>query len=449
MAGRNTSWWAHPTRLIIVVYTTAALVGGLLLALPLATEDGKAAADLTTAVFTSTSAVTVTGLAVVDTGTQWSGFGEAVILALIQLGGFGITTFASVFAVLVFRRLGLRARLATQLEQNQMTMGNLRPLVRNIAVFYLSADLLGAVVLTVAFLRAGAGSFGEALWAGVFHSVSAFNNAGFSTFADGLTGFSADVGVLGPVMVLIVVGGIGFPVVLEIFRTGFAARRWSIHTKLTLGATGALLVLGAVGFAALEWSNPGTLGAMPAPERFLNAAFGSVTPRTAGFNSIDYGAAGPAAQFLTAVLMLIGGGSASAAGGIKVTTFALLAFVILAELRSDPQVNVFGRRISEATQRQAVAVALLGVGSVALGTLAVAATSSAIDLGAVVFEVISAVGTVGLSLGVTAEFEPASQWLLSGLMLLGRLGPVTFGTALVLRRRGVLLRYPEGRPLIG
>ena len=250
-------------------------------------------------------------------------------------------------------------------------------------------------------------------------------------------------------MVLIVVGGIGFPVVLEIFRTGFAARRWSIHTKLTLGATGALLVLGAVGFAAFEWSNPGTLGAMPAPERFLNAAFGSVTPRTAGFNSIDYGAAGPAAQFLTAVLMLIGGGSASAAGGIKVTTFALLAFVILAELRSDPQVNVFGRRISEATQRQAVAVALLGVGSVALGTLAVAATSSAIDLGAVVFEVISAVGTVGLSLGVTAEFEPASQWLLSGLMLLGRLGPVTFGTALVLRRRGVLLRYPEGRPLIG
>jgi len=449
MANQRSTAWLHPTRLIIVAYLVAASVGALLLLLPVAVSGQSAGVGLDTAVFTATSALTVTGLAVVDTATEWSRFGQVVILGLIQLGGFGITTFASVFAVLVFRRLGLRARLATQLEQHQPDFGNLRSLVKRIAVFYVIVEVLGILVLSVAFWRSSADSFVSALWTGTFHAISAFNNAGFSTFSNNLVGYSGDVAVLAPVMLLVIIGGIGFPVVLEVVNTRWHYRRWSIHTRLTLFTTAALLVIATFSYAVLEWNNPGTFGTMDSGERALNSAFAAVTPRTAGFNTFDYGQSGPGAQFLTSILMLIGGGSASAAGGIKVTTFALLGFVIIAELRSDREVNAFGRRLSEATQRQALAVALLGVGSVALGTLAIAATSPSLAMGDVLFETVSAVGTVGLSAGITPELEPVSRFLMSVLMLLGRLGPVTFGVALVLRRRQLLLRYPEGRPLIG
>jgi trk system potassium uptake protein len=448
MAPRRQSTLLHPTRLIIGAYALVIVIGTVLLMLPVATPNGSAT-SFEEAVFTATSAITVTGLAVVDTATEWSRFGQVVVLVLIQLGGFGITTFASVFAVLVFRRLGLRARLATQLEQNAPEIGQTRALIGRIALFYVVVELSGIAVLTLAFWRTGR-AFATALWDGTFHAISAFNNAGFSTFSDSLTGFANDSLVLMPVMVLVIVGGIGFPVVLEVTRTRLHPKRWSIHTRLTLATTLLLVVSGAVVFALFEWNNPGTFGGLAGPsERVMNAFFASVTPRTAGFNTIDYGATGPASQFSTISLMVIGGGSASAAGGIKVTTFALLAFVILAELRSDSDVNSFGRRISEGTQRMAVSVALLGVGSIAFGTLAIAATTPQLTMGEALFEVASAVGTVGLSTGATSELGTVSRLLVCGLMLLGRLGPATFGTALVLRRRQMLLRFPEGRPLIG
>jgi trk system potassium uptake protein len=447
MAPRRQSTLLHPTRLIIGAYALVVAIGTVLLMLPVATPDGTATA-FETAVFTATSALTVTGLVVVDTATEWSRFGQVVVLVLIQLGGFGITTFASVLAVLVFRRLGLRARLATQLEQNTPELGQMRGLIQRIAVFYVVVEMIGVLVLTVAFWRTGTG-FVTALWDGTFHAISAFNNAGFSTFSDSLIGFNGDALVLMPVMVLVILGGIGFPVVLEITRTRMRPKRWSIHTRLTLATTLVLVVVGTVAFAIFEWNNPGTFGNMAFGDRLLNALFASVTPRTAGFNAIDYGSTGPATQFSTIALMVVGGGSASAAGGIKVTTFALLAFVILAELRSDSDVNAFGRRISEGSQRMAVGVALLGVGSIAAGTLAISATTPQLTLGQALFEVSSAVGTVGLSTGVTPDLGTVSRLLMCGLMLLGRLGPATFGTALVLRRRQMLLRYPEGRPLIG
>jgi trk system potassium uptake protein len=450
MTNRRRTAWLHPTRLIIAAYLLLVAVGALALLLPFAVSGQSSGVGLDTAVFTATSALTVTGLTVVDTATEWSRFGQVVILALVQLGGFGITTFASVFAVLVFRRLGLRARLATQLEQNQPDFGNLRSLVARIAVFYAVVEVVGIAVLTVMFWRSGTDGFVSALWTGTFHAISAFNNAGFSTFTNSLMGYSGQVAVLAPVMLLVIVGGIGFPVVLELVNTRWHYRRWSIHTRLTLATTTVLLVVATVAYALLEWNNPGTFGTLGnGGERVLNSVFAAVTPRTAGFNTFDYGQSGPGAQFLTSILMLIGGGSASAAGGIKVTTFAMLGFVIIAELRSDREVNAFGRRLSEATQRQALAVALLGVGSVAVGALVIAATSPALALGDLLFETVSAVGTVGLSTGITPELEPSSRLVMSGLMLLGRLGPVTFGTALVLRRRQFLLRYPEGRPLIG
>jgi trk system potassium uptake protein TrkH len=449
--GRQGQTWLHPTRLIVIIYVVLIAIGAGLLLLPVSTPSGMPTASLDTAVFTATSALTVTGLVVVDTATEWSRFGQVVVLALIQLGGFGITTFASVFAVLVFRRLGLRARLAAQLEQNQPALGGLRALVGRVAVFYVVAQILGVALISLALWRDGGRSLGEALWQGTFHTVSAFNNAGFTTFEDGMAGFAGNPWVLVPVMVLVVAGGIGFPVVLELWRTRLRrVNRWSIHTRLTLVVTLVLLVVGVVGYAAMEWNNPASLGALGGgAERMLNAAFASVTARTAGFNTIDYAQVGSAGQVLTMALMFIGGGSASAAGGIKVTTLAVLGYVVLAELRSDREVNAFGRRLSEATQRQALTVALLGMAVVVAGAVGVAATSPALGMGDVLFETVSAVATTGLSTGVTPELESPSRFLLAGLMLLGRLGPVTFGTALVLRRRQFQLRYPEGRPLIG
>lgn len=450
MAQRPQGSWLHPTRLIVIVYGAAALVGTGLLALPWATPDGQGATTWDTALFTSTSAVTVTGLVVVDTSTQWSTFGHIVILALIQLGGFGITTFASVFAVLIFRRLRLRARLMTQMERKELDLGDLGPLIRRIAIFYVIVEVIGAAILTYAFLSARDLSFGEAVGHGVFHAISAFNNAGFTTFPDGLVEFQSAPMVLMPVMIMVVLGGIGFPVVIDLLRTRWHARRWSLHTKLTVGTTAALILVGGVLFAAFEWTNPNTLGAIGSNfDRTVDAVFGAVTPRTAGFNTIDYGEAHSSSQFLTMILMFIGGGSASSAGGIKVGTFALLGYVIFAELRGSSDVNAFGRRISEATQRQAVAVALLGIGVVAVGALGVAATSPDIPMGDMLFEVVSATGTTGLSTGVTPDLEPLSRVVVSIIMFLGRLGPVTFGAALVLRHRELLFRYPEGRPIIG
>jgi Trk-type K+ transport system membrane component len=439
--------WVKPAQVVVAAFLGVALVGTVLLSLPFATEPGTTS-TLGTAAFTAVSALSVTGLIVVDTGGHWSAFGEVVILVLIQLGGFGLTTFASLFGVLVFRRMGLRGRLATQLERNELSLGGVRSLVRQVAVFYAVVEGVGFVVLTTAYLVLHDATPGDAAWFGLFHTVSAFNNAGFSTFEDGLVGLSASPVVLVVVMGLIVLGGIGFPVVLDVLRNGLRHRRWSLHTKVTLLTTAALLVGGAVLLTGFEWNNPATLGAMEPGDRLANGLFASVTPRTAGFNTFDYGLANHPTLLVTQVLMLIGGGSASAAGGIKVTTFAVLAYVILADLRGEPDVNVAGRRVAERSQRQAVSVALVGVGLAMVGTIALAATSS-LPTGDVSFEALSALGTVGVSTGITADLPAESKAVLMVLMFLGRLGPVTVGTALVLRSHEQLYRFPEGRPLIG
>jgi trk system potassium uptake protein len=437
----------HPARLTVLAFTLAALIGSLLLALPVATESGHAV-PYTTALFTSVSAISVTGLTVVDTSGHWSAFGEVVILLLIQLGGFGIMTLASLLGVVVFRRLGLRNRLSAQVELSDLGIGGVGALVRKIGLFYLVVEGGGVILLTLVALTSTDLGFGSALWFGLFHSVSAFNNAGFSTFSDNLVGFSSNPAVLGTIGFLIVAGGIGFPVVLDVVRRGSRWRRWSLHSRLTLSTTAVLLVGGTALIGMFEWTNPDTLGAMSVVDRFTNATFASVTPRTAGFNSLNYDQVHASTLLVTQALMLIGGASGSTAGGIKVTTFALLGFVIWAELRGEHDVQIFGWRIEERAQRQAVSIALVGVGLAMGGSIALA-TLTDYPIGTVTFEVLSAVNTVGLSTGITTELAPGAQLLLSALMLLGRLGPVTVGTALVLRSRQTLYRYPEGRPLLG
>jgi potassium uptake TrkH family protein len=404
--------------------------------------------DPVTALFTATSAVCVTGLVVVDTGTYWSTFGEVVILALIQVGGLGTMTLASLLGLAISRKLGLRARVTAATETKAVGLGDVRGVVLGVARTSLVVELAVAVVLALRFWAAYDVSPGRAAYLGVFHSVSAFNNAGFALWPDSLVRFATDPWICLPIAASVIVGGIGFPVILELRKRLRTPRAWSMHTKMTLWATAVLLVLGTLVITANEWRNPATLGQLDTPGRLLAGFFQAVMPRTAGFNSVDTGAMLEGSLLVTVVLMFIGGGSAGTAGGIKVTTFVLLLLVIWAEVRGERDVQAFDRRIGERVVRQALTIALLSVGLVTAATV-VLVEITRMSTHLVLFEVVSAFGTVGLSTGITADVGTAGHLVLAVLMFVGRLGPITLVSALALRERQRLYHHPEGRPLIG
>ncbi|GAU71158.1 anion-transporting ATPase [Streptomyces sp. NBRC 110611] len=311
---------------------------------------------MVTALFTSTSAVCVTGLVVVDTGTYWSGFGEGVILALIQVGGFGIMTLASLLALLASGKLGLRMQLTAQAETKSLGIGDVRRVLLGVAGSTLIVELAVGAFLSLRFRYGYGNSIGDAAYLGFFHAVSAFNNAGFGLHADSLTGYAQDPWVTLPIAVAVILGGLGFPVLLELLRhrtrrrtTG--RRTWSLHTKLTLVTTAALLVVGMSLTSLLEWENTATLGSFDWIEKLLNGFFHSAMSRTAGFNALDVGAMHASTLLVTCMLMFIGGGSAGTAGGIKVGTFAVLAAAMLAEVRGEPHAAVLGRYLHSLRRR--------------------------------------------------------------------------------------------------
>lgn len=437
----------RPGQLVVLGFAAAVAVGTLLLRLPISAA-GPTATWLE-AVFTATSAVCVTGLVVVDTGTHWSGFGSAVILGLIQVGGLGIMTLATVLGLLISRRLGLASRLVAASATRTVGLGDVRSVLVGVVRITFLVEAATAVVLSARFWLGYDEPFTRALWLGLFHAVSAFNNAGFSTYSDSLVGFVEDPWICLPIALAVIIGGIGFPVLFELRRQHRRPSRWSLHTKITLLLTAVLLGVGTAFMLVAEWGNPATLGPLSVPGKLLASFFqGGVMPRTAGFNSLDVAAMNDGTWLGTDVLMFIGGGSAGTAGGIKVTTFALLLFVIWSELRGDPDVDIFDRRIATTAQRQALAVALLSVAAVVSSAILIALTS-AFPVDEILFEVISAFGTVGLSTGLTADLAPGHQLLLVVLMFMGRLGPVTLGTALALRERQRLFRQPESAPIVG
>jgi potassium uptake TrkH family protein len=438
----------HPARIIAIGFASVIAIGTLLLSLPFSTAGGAPRAPIITALFTSTSATCVTGLIVVDTATYWSTFGKFVIAILVQIGGLGIMAFGSMLAYAVSARIGLRLRMAAQTETSAMNLGDVRRLLRSVVIFVAGVEIVVAVVLTLRFWLSADEGFVDAVGLGAFHAVSAFNNAGFSLFGDNLVAFVTDAWVVVPIAVAIVIGVLGFPVLAEMRQSALRPGTWSLHTKLTLATTAVLLAVGFAAFLALEWSNPATLAPLDGADKALAAGFQSVTPRTAGFNTLNYADMHQSTWLLTSVLMFIGGGSASTAGGIKVTTFALLGFVMWSELRGSGDVTIFRRRAATASQRQALTVALLSIGVVIAATLALV-TISGLPLGQVLFESISAFALVGLSTGITDRLDDLGQVLLIVLMFVGRIGPATMGIALVLRERDRRFRYPEDRPLIG
>lgn len=436
-----------PVQLIFFGFLLVTGLGTGILMLPAATAAGEETSFLH-ALFTATSALCVTGLTVVDTGAHWSGLGQVVILVLIQLGGFGVMTFATVVGLIVLGRLSLRSKLLAAAEAKSLGLADLRSLILGIVKISLVVELVLTVILTLRFWLSYEMTFGEALWQGLFHAISAFNNAGFSLFSDSLMQFVGDPIVCLSMAAAIIIGGLGFPVILQLRRRYRTPRLWSMHTRIVLWATTVLLVGGTGFILALEWSNPATLGPLNWSEKLLASFFQSVQTRTAGFNSVDISAMEPTTWLGLDALMFIGGAPAGTAGGIKVTTFAVLLFILFAELRGGAAVNIFGKRLSRAVHRQAISVVLLATALIVLVTGALMHLTG-LPLDQVLFETVSAFATVGLSTGITADLPAVGQALLVLLMFIGRVGPITFASALALRERRTMYELPKERPIIG
>jgi len=435
-----------PGRVVAGAFVAVLTIGTVLLSLPVAVQ-GRTATFIE-ALFTATSALCVTGHIVVDTPVFWSPFGQVVIMGLIQVGGFGVMSLATLLGLLVARRLGLRTRLTAASESHTVAVGDVRRVLSGVAITTLVTQTVVALLLFLRFWLGYSEEAGRALWLGIFHAVSSFNNAGFALFSDNLMSFVTDPWICLPICAAIILGGIGFPAIMELRRRLFIPRRWTLNTMTVVVVSGVLLVAGAAALTLLEWSNPGTLGPLDPASRLLAGFTLSVMPRTAGFNTIDVSQMHEESWFVTDILMFIGGGPAGTAGGLKVTTFAVLFFIIVAELRGDTAVNMFGKRLPRSTHREALTVALLAVALVVGATLAIMLMSP-FDFDRVLFEVISAFATVGLSTGITADLPAAAQTILIVLMFIGRLGPVLLGSALALTTQKRMYELPKERPIIG
>ncbi|WP_387967269.1 TrkH family potassium uptake protein [Georgenia faecalis] len=450
----------RPGQVIVLAFAVALAVGTALLMLPVSVTDHPPAdvlpaatnaaggATALDALFTAASAVFVTGLVVVDTATYWSGFGQVVILALIQVGGLGIMTSASLLVVLLARRLGLRSRMVTSASLGALSMADLRRVLLGVARIAVGVEAVIAVVLVLRFVLGYDYPLGRALWHGVFHAISAFNNAGFALYSDNLMGFVLDPWVCLPLAAACILGGLGFPVFLELRRHLRTPRRWSMNTKVVIAGTVTLLVVSVVTITALEWNNPDTLGPLPWTGKLLAGFFAAVVTRTAGFNSLDVAAMNTQTWFAQDVFMFIGAGPASTGGGIKITTFAVLLAIIVTEVRGGTAVNIFDKRLARSVHREAITVALLAVALVMAGTWTLLIMTE-FTLDQLLFEVISAFATVGLSTGITHQLPDAGQLLLVVMMFAGRVGPVTLASALALRSRRLMYELPKERPVIG
>ncbi|MEW6771104.1 MAG: TrkH family potassium uptake protein [Bacillota bacterium] len=440
---RRRRWRFTPPQVLVLGFAGLILAGTLLLNTGGATRSGVPPGFLT-ALFTATSSVCVTGLVVVDTGTYWSAFGQTVILLLIQLGGLGIMTSATIFSILLGRQIGLKERLLIRESLSQVNVAGVVRLVKRVLLFTLIIEGFFAVVLVLRLAQ----EYGwpGTLWYGLFHAVSAFNNAGFDLFGDfrSLTGYLSDPVVNFGIALPVIIGGLGFSVVSELVRHR-KWRRFSLHAKLTLVTTAGLLLAGFVLFLILERTN--TLGGLAWPTRVLASFFQAVTPRTAGFNTVDIGALNPATQLLLCLLMFVGASPGSTGGGIKTTTFILLGLTVWSLAAGREGTEVFGRRIPIAQVLRAIGIFMLGVGWVSAALLVLLIVEQK-DFLPLLFETVSAFGTVGLSMGITPDLSPLGRFVIILTMFVGRLGPLTVAFALAQRRRAAF-RHPEEQIMVG
>ncbi|UOQ57015.1 TrkH family potassium uptake protein [Leucobacter allii] len=435
-----------PARIAILVFAAAVLLFTALLMLPFSSRTG-AVTPLDDALFTAVSAVTVTGLTTVDTGEHWSMIGQLVILAAIQTGALGVVTIALLLARMVTRRLGVSGRVFARSSIGTTGLGDVKHLLRVVVVTTLSIELALMLALVPAFIVVEQ-SFGRGVWYGVFYAISAFANAGFTPHAGGIGQFAGNPWILTPLALGVFVGSFGFPVFLNLIRAKWTRKRWTLHTKLTIVTTVVLFALGAVAWAGFEWTNPGTIGGETWSAKIGNALFASAMLRSGGFAVVDTESMTATTMLLSDALMFVGGGSGSTAGGIKVTTLAVLFLAIWAEAKGTEHTNAAGRRIPNSTLRLAISVVFLGATLVLTATALLTIVSDA-SLDRLLFETISAFATCGLSVGISGEVGPFGKYVLSVLMLVGRVGPIVLASALAVRQRRELYRLPDERPIIG
>ena len=433
------------TQIIALGFFLLVLVGAILLCLPWASKDGQVT-RFSDALFTSGSASCVTGLVVVDTATHWSLFGQIVIMCLIQTGGLGFMTIVTFFFMLMRRRVGLRERQMMTESVNAGEIGGILSLTRTIFFGTVVCETVGAALLAIRFVPL----FGRArgIWYAVFHSVSAFCNAGFDLMGEGdpycsLTAFSADPLVSLTVMGLITVGGLGFLVWDDLLRRGFRWKRYKLQTKVVLAMTALLSLGGAALILFFERANPDA-GANFG-ERVLTALFGSVTARTAGFNTTDTAALTEPSTLLTLFLMFVGGN----AGGVKTTSVCVIAAFALCGMRREQCANLFGRRLSDETLKQAVYIVSANLALAVVGAVVIVARQTDLPIRDVLFEVFSAIGTVGMTTGVTRQLAPLSRVVVMLLMYLGRVGSVSFGLAMMERKARPSVTYPTEHITVG
>lgn len=446
-----------PTQILVLGFLLLIAVGTLLLNLPQASNNGESIGFIN-ALFTSTSAVCVTGLVVVNTAAHWSTFGKTVIIVLIQIGGLGFMTIATTLFMILGRKIGLKERMIIQEALNQYTLSGMVRLTRSIVLGTLLIEGVGAMLLAIKFVP----EFGlKGLAMGIFHAISAFCNAGFDIVGESsMSPYVGDVMVNFTLMLLIILGGLGFTVWVDTLRTtqksiekGWRFRMWfqhlNLHTKLVYVSSVTLIVSGFIFFLAVEGFNDQTLGLLSFKDKILGALFQSVTTRTAGFNTMPLDRMTDASKFVSIFLMFIGGSPAGTAGGVKTITIVVLMVEMISTVRGSQEPEAFGKRINHSTIRRALAVIMISLGVVLTVTtlLSLSQPGTFMD---VFFEAVSAFATVGLTLGETARLDTFGKLIISATMFIGRLGPVTMAVAFSLKNRGqAKIRKPEGKVMVG
>lgn len=450
MSGNKKKLQMSPTQIIAVAFAAIILLGTILLALPIASRSGQSH-GVVPALFTATSATCVTGLIAGDTWTMWSGFGQAVILCLIEIGGLGFMSVASLVIFALRKKIGLRQRMIIAQALSVSEMESVVKIQKWVLLGSLTIQLAGMAVLFIRFLPEY-GLTQAAKWS-VFHAVSAFCNAGFDIVGNyapnaNMIYFNEDPVVLITLMTLIVIGGLGFFVWQEV-ATERSFKKFSVYTKLVLLMTAALIIGGAVAIALLEWNNPGTLGGMNTPTKILNAFFQSVTVRTAGFTSVDQAALTEGSKAVSIILMLIGGSSGSTAGGIKTVTFLVLVLFMVARARGRSTVTVFRRAVSQDRIMDAATITGLMVGLAVLGAVFITATCP-VGFTDALFETASALATVGLTAGVTPVLNLPAQLMIILFMYFGRVGILTISLGFLMGDKAEdRFRYAYTNLLIG
>ena len=434
-------------RILALGFAIVILLGGVILSLPISSESRRYT-SLVDSIFTATSAVCVTGLVTVDTGTHWNTFGQCIIMILIEIGGLGFMSITTFIAMLLGKKITLRDRLIMQEAMNAFDIQGLVKMLRYVLGLTFVVQFIGALLLSIVFIPEYGLSVG--IFYSIFHSISAFCNAGFDLFGNftSLTGFNSNYLVITVISILIVVGGLGFSVLIEILNYK-KIRKLSVHSKIVLCVTTSLIFFGAFAIFLVEYRNNATLGGLNFGEKILNSLFSSITPRTAGFNSISTADMTMGGKLITIILMFIGGSPGSTAGGLKTATFGVLVLTVVSVLRGRSDTEAFGRRFSKETVYKAFTLFAIGMAIVIGVTMILSIVEPDQQFIDLLYEASSAFGTAGLTTGVTQEIGTLSKFVLMFTMYCGRVGPITVFLAIIKRNKNSGIRYPEGKILIG